>query len=363
MTKLFRKLALLVPVPLLVALTNVSVDPAHLFSSRYEEGAVEILLSGRNVANLAEYDERVFARLMAERMPRAPEVLVLGSSRAMLISSRLFPGKRVFNSAMSSATLPDLVGATELYRHRMPQAIVIGVDPWLFSAEFTRRIFGSQGIPLSEPYRQALVRWGSPVPAEIARASEGDRQRERWLELLSPSYFQASLGALARRATGSDTGTYSPTERTEAEGFVRLVDGSRSYPAQVRQRTAPDVAAEAARYAAGGVYFLMRSHEQLDPGLQAVFLHWIDELLARRVRLSFFLPPDHPIVHERMASRASFSGVPRTEAWIREQAGRRGIEVIGSYDPHACGLKGEDFHDATHARRDVVEALLGQGRR
>ena len=75
---------------LAVAATNYCVDPAQLFSGgNYEQGVADILLSGNNVANVSNYDERLLQKAYVNNLKRRNDVIVLGSSRSMQIKSHL----------------------------------------------------------------------------------------------------------------------------------------------------------------------------------------------------------------------------------------------------------------------------------
>src|SRR5437763_402947 len=58
-----RKLLFLLPIPVTVVLLNYQCDPANLFSQgTYERGVAAIVLDGKHVANVANYDERLMLR-------------------------------------------------------------------------------------------------------------------------------------------------------------------------------------------------------------------------------------------------------------------------------------------------------------
>src|SRR5580658_2331492 len=128
---ILKLLIIVVPVSLLIIGINYKVDPANIFTDKqYIAGIADILTKGHNVDNLSNYDQRLLQEQMIKRLQRAPDVVVLGSSRVMEIGSSFFPGKVVLNCGVSNAEINDLygiVGALDSL-DRMPHEMVIGID-------------------------------------------------------------------------------------------------------------------------------------------------------------------------------------------------------------------------------------------
>src|SRR5450759_77902 len=101
------RVALFVPLMLLMAAVSWHYDPGYLFRRAGEKPlrrVAQLLLSGHAVT-LSDWniDERLVMRYYVEQMwPwQAPDVLVIGSSRAMRISSSVFRGHTFFNAGVS----------------------------------------------------------------------------------------------------------------------------------------------------------------------------------------------------------------------------------------------------------------------
>ena len=106
--------------PILIILVSVNYfgDAARIFDPEYEREMSEILMSGRFITNINNYDERVFQKEVINRMAKAPEVLVLGSSRTMLINSSYFPGQTFFNNSVTGASIEDLISLFQVYKEK-----------------------------------------------------------------------------------------------------------------------------------------------------------------------------------------------------------------------------------------------------
>ena len=78
---LLKVLLLTLPVLAVVAGVNLLADPANLFQgARYEAGIARLLVEGKNVADIGDYDDRLVQKYYVGHLTQAPDILVLGSS-------------------------------------------------------------------------------------------------------------------------------------------------------------------------------------------------------------------------------------------------------------------------------------------
>ena len=106
----------------------------------FEKGIADILLSGHNVANIGNYDERLLQKDIIQNDQRQIDIIVLGSSRSMQINSQtindIFQDQIFFNHAVSGASVEDYIAILDLYleKNALPSTIIIGVDPWILNS-------------------------------------------------------------------------------------------------------------------------------------------------------------------------------------------------------------------------------------
>ncbi len=364
MKRLFLRLLLLAPIPALVVCVNFAGDPAHLFRSKlYCERIARLALDGKRVANLGNYDERLAQRFYVEHLVARPDALALGSSRSLQIGAELFPGRSFYNGSVSGASIEDLVGIYQLYvdRDLTPALLVLGLDPWLLN----RRSEQERWFSLVDAYERALARLNCQKYAQLTLRRKLHLGLKRWAEAISPSYFQASLQWLFHRyITGAATGRefYVPRDGELVAEDVKRADGSYDYPPAVTERTESQVATIAERYAADEPIYSLGGFQELDPGLCAIFEHFVDDCLAHGVKVIFFLTPYHPIVAKEIANRATYARVAEAESYFRDFGRRRAIPVVGSYRPDDCGVTSGDFFDGMHLRREAVNRLISSQR-
>jgi len=169
-----------------VASTNYCVDPAQLFSDgNYEQGVADILLSGNNVTNVSNYDERLLQKAYINNLKRGNDVIVFGSSRSMHIRSHLFPGMSFFNHGVSGASIEDYLAIYELYEQRkfVPSIVVLGLDPWILNQ-------------YSGQNRWKSLRWEYFSIANrlnINSNIDNDNESKKLMELISLPYLKESI--------------------------------------------------------------------------------------------------------------------------------------------------------------------------
>lgn len=81
------------------------------------------------------FNERKYILSHLEMIPK-PDVLVLGSSRIMLIDSKMFKDNlSIFSAGVSVATIPDIIAIWQHVKNlgKIPKYLIIYIDPWVFN--------------------------------------------------------------------------------------------------------------------------------------------------------------------------------------------------------------------------------------
>src|ERR1700730_4465845 len=220
MPKLLLKLSLFWPLVAGMVWINWTVDPARFFAPRtsvltagYEGAIVEDLCAGRVHSISGEYDQRVVIEELL-RIRRSLDVLALGSSVAKPLHSGLFPDSSFLNGAIHGGELEEAICVYELAWERgfRPKRVLIQFQGW-------GRMLGLRTNTV-EPTNEAVLgralrRMGIPLTNDdaddllghhfwpIEQAGEFKLEQDwRWLhpydKLISPRYFQMSVGVLMR---------------------------------------------------------------------------------------------------------------------------------------------------------------------
>lgn len=360
MRKFVKSLIVLCPLLFFIVAVNYLVDPVSMFRFKDAEKKIaEYLLQGKNVANFSNYHERLIQRYYVARISRRLEVAVLGSSRSMLIGKSLFPEKNFFNSSVDGATLEDLMATYWMYRDRklLPQRMIIGLDPWILNGKNGLRNY----LTIYAEYRKIRDHLRGNGP-DFNGLTDVSAKLAYFYNLISPSYFQLALGKFlkARITDTVDRKCYMTVNSIEDEAMVKLSDGTESFSAKERNLSVDSVRRRAISYASqvrvyGLADFAKIGQEQL--GLLKKFV-----ALVKRdgVEPVFFLCPYHPSAYSVFMDSGKYAIIKDVERCFRDLASQEAIEVIGSYDPGACGLTEFDFYDGMHPKEEAIVIIFNR---
>ena len=326
---------------LIVSSVNYAIDPAHLFHAKiYEQGIANLILEGKNVAGVTNYDERLIQKMVVSNMPEKKDVIVLGSSRSMQIRSALFPGMSFYNNSVSGATIEDFLAIYSLYEQHgiTPSIIVMGLDPWLLNANNNQ----SRWQTLGDEYRYIANKISAPLNV----GKNVSNTREKLIQLVSLAYFKQSVSdALSKK-----TGKYFATADNESTGNEILADGSLVYDVNTRGLSVADVEASAISYAKADPVYSLGDFSQIDKNLLNTFTLFIDYLQSKNIRCIFYLPPYHPAAYAILSQSDRYKIITEVENTFRQIAEQKGITVLGSYDPGRAQSAPDDFFDGMHPK-------------
>jgi hypothetical protein len=341
---------LAVAAPFLGMMTvNFVVDPASVFHDGPEAAMAAMLLAGRAVAGVIDYDERLVQKYVIDGLPSRLDVVIVGSSRAMAIRAGDFTGATFYNCSVSATVMDDLIALSgELAaKDRLPRRVILGIDPWLFSRAARHDgwkamraahddLLGSQPErpPVSDPL--AVIAW---LPS-------------RYAELVSPAYMQASLRSA--KAAGGRARPRAPAS-DETGGFISP-DGSHTYPRTVRSRGLAEIRQAAVRYTTEPDAYLERFTE-LDAGIADQLRALVRFLRSRGVVVDLLLVPFHPRTYDLLARSLTRIDLA-AESFTRRLADHAGVSVIGSLDPRKCGCDETEFVDGVHPRESCIRRVL-----
>ena len=336
---------------------NLAVDPANLFTgSKYEKGISTLLLQGENVTNLSNYDERLVQKYYVGGLTQPRQIVVFGSSRAMMISSDMFPGRVFFNNSVSGATLEDHVAIYELYRERnlRPALMILELDPWLLNRYNGQVRWKS----LENEYRSASKRFSgthSSLTGFPWASTSFGAQGGKLLELISPSYFQASIKALWQ---ASKTGQYTSTTDQVADTQIKRTDGSIGYDRKTRSMRADEVRSAAIAYVEEGSVYSLERFVALDPEYKNQLQDFLGALQTDGIRVVILLAPYHPDSYSRLIESNKYKIIVDAQHYFEQLAKSRGIPVMGSFSPADCGCNEADFYDGMHPKESCVRKIL-----
>lgn len=336
------------PILFIILGVNYLVDPANIFNSKYEKGIVNYLVQGYNVTNILNYDERLLQKYFIKKMHQCPNTIALGSSRVMLIDSKLVANSHFINNGMSSALLEDDLAIYSLYEKKgcKIDKVIFSLEPYLLNEN------PNYWNTLDQEYKDFSDKLINK-PGNNSLISQV-QVYSKYTQLFSTSYFKASLDYSLRNVRVS----YMPTKKVKNNGFTKLADGSIYYDKNYRNNSVDKVNELARNTIAKEIYGLSH-YPKISDESRILFTRFIEYLQEQKVEVEFLLSPYHPIVYEYFKNTKSYHMVFESEKYFRNYAKAHHIKIYGSYDPQKYNLSHADFYDGYHCKPMVLARLLG----
>ena len=330
---------------------NYYVDPGHVFSPpEYESGIVEILLSGTNVANLVDYNDRLVHKLLIQSADQPEDVVAIGSSRILALNSALFSGLSFRNHGLMSGTLQDQMAVIELYRQRkhFPPVVILGMDPWLLNRNSKQRRWRELSPEVS-----ALERF-LDTSGDMQHL-DGDDSLRKVKEMFSITYFKRALVQLLSFQTPRD---YFPTNENEGDFRILRADGSMAYEKRLRELSVEAVEASALALMSRNPVPTLEKFHEMDPWAMRMMGVMVSFLTERSVKVVLYLPLYHPSAYRSLIANERTRIVLDVEAHYLQLGETLGVPVVGSFDPGAVGCVKSEFYDAVHAKGSCIAKIF-----
>lgn len=358
MKRFLRKMAGFLPVIVMIAVINLIADPANIYEAEYETKAAGLLLAGKNIAGMTNYDERLLQEKIIRGENTCPETIILGSSRVMMFSEESLDISDYRNHGMSGAGVFDYLGILGVYEDcdKMPGRVILGLDPWVLNESDT---------DLRHQTLMAYIdRFETKIGAEGKRSQINLGFIQRKLQFLSIPYFQSSVKKLLLNPEEvlefkRDMDFYvlpDGFDIMEVEEAIRYTDGSTDSDKEEREKSIDDVNVDAKEYVTGAVYKI-EGYNRLHLPYCKYLEILVDYLQNRGIEVVFYLPPYHPYVYQRLVENPDYKNVFEAEEFFIDLAGKKGIDIYGAYNPALLGCTETDFSDGMHmVRRSMWKA-------
>ena len=196
----------------------------------------------------------------------------------------------------------------------------------------------------------------------IATRFTREMDKYSWMrELLSPAYFQQSLGLVGERlmaASRPDEAAeqiHAIDECVSQGAYTWCADGSVS-PPESRKSVAEVM--DILRTVDDGIVPLVNPDLDQLQNLQK----FVEILRQDKVELELFLVPIHPFMYQKWHDADDQKGFEAAEQIYRDFAAREGVPIFGTYDPQKLNMGPECFRDWVHPYPECLERVLDQAR-
>lgn len=362
MKKFIYNLLIYSPILIIIVVVNYFVDPAHRYARKNYVSVIVKMLDQGHVTNVDDnYDARRFQiSLIEHRAKTSIDILVLGSSRTMLISEKLFPGKTCLNLSVSGAGMNDEAALYQAcLRNQIEiKRVILLVDPDFFNETNS----GFSGKALEHDYQEYLRAIDKMKDSKKQSTHQDNSvsilkeieyiysELGRKTNILSLSYFQKAIRYLLIKKKHS----LCNTEHFDNPGNTIHTDGSWSYNEVFRNQPQKEIDRLGMHYHyKGWDHYHSLSSQKIEDLEQLV-----NYIRRNGSEVLIFNSSYHPYTYKRLITLREYRSMKTAMDFISEFASTHQLQVIGSFDPAKSNCDKTYFYDAHHMNASGIEKII-----
>ena len=317
-----------------VAVTNYVVDPGDVYRKRYVDKIIEGHGKDLHVTNVPDnIDDRTYKLKLCElNKNKSFDILVIGNSRLLTISSDMFPHSSVLNLALASGKLEDYVAFYQICKQNnihYDKVFFCADPPTLFNENFQETRWKN-----IEEYYYGFLNQEKGFDIDFSRFEN----------LFSLSYFQT---AVKEKKSKDMAFVNTPVNK----GKTYRKDGSLNYKRAVREMSLEAIDGMARTE----MLSMFNDFESLSEERKQLFDTLIQTFKKDGVEVLFFRSPYHPIFYKRIEN---IQGMKEGMEYMENYAKDNHIQMIGHFNPVEDSLSNKDFYDHVHPRSETMERLI-----
>lgn len=333
-----------------VGIWNLNKRFAPLLHDRQAvEEVADAFAAGKNYAT---FDLNINIRELRDahiaRLPRTPDVAVLGASHWQEAAVDLIGHKNFYNAHVHRDYYEDMLAMVEIFeRHgKLPRHLIISIRDNLFTPVAERTDFlWLPGIPY---YRAMASRLGIEQHSRFETLPV-----DTWRQLLSFSLLRTN----AWRWFTAPVAPHATEFREFKTLDTLLPGGSILWSADHRAIfTGERARAEALAFAAAR----RNDPPRIDPRGVASLERLLEYLQKHGVRVFLAHPPFNPVFYDAVAGSPFMAGLRQIEDLTVRLADRFALQIIGSFDPRRVGCEARMYIDAEHSSAECLGKVLDQ---
>lgn len=305
--------------------------------------AAKNVAQGKSIVGLENYDERLFQKQVFHNFESYPEIVIVGSSRSMMIQSAMLnTSEKVFNHSVSGASLEDYIAILGMYaqKNKLPKKIILGIDPWIFNKNNGQDRWKSLLLEYNFMSKEL-----SAKPLQIGVYND----RNKYLQLINFENTKNNMLHLR------DSHRIKIITDENIDAAIKRADGSIAYPFKTRFQDDSETQKQAKSYLSGQIYSVENFNELSNIELFETFVSYLSK---QGIKVELFLPPYHPTVYAYFANNIKYSKIIEVEKYLKNFASVNDITIYGSYNPSIFGFTSGDFTDGMHGKSLLSEKIL-----
>jgi len=342
-----------------IILFNYYEGPGNSFfhSDMLENKIADAFINHKKVIFPYNYNDRGVEKVYLEKLSTRPEVLVIGSSRAMPIGQDLFKNHTFYNGSVTSASLEDILSIYYLYQKKGdPKILVLSLDPWILDKNHGMKKWKFTFLSEYIAAKKLLLN----NSGKLSYLEKIKIVFEKYSQLLSSEYTYGSLKKCFLPPTvATDDVIIDPIGNPCPSCFIRLPDGTRLYPID-RELTTSEEADSASVYALQQYPNDYGNYTELDKNYISIFEHFIAYLVNHHIKVIFYLPAYEPIAYSAILTDKRYAMINEAEKYFISVALKYNFQVIGGYNPSKLHLQASDFVDDLHLKKKPIDTIFKQ---
>jgi hypothetical protein len=334
---------LILPFAIFIASINFFIDPAYVFSNgNYEKRVGEILLKGHNIDYLKNFDERLALKNLITQLPYTPNIVSIGSSRSLQMSSNFFPRKSFINCSLSHATIKDIVAVVGLLdsSKKLPAEIYLET-----STIITNTLASDEWQSIFQYYLYGLKNMN--IENEDNNLNpQFELFKKKCTALFSFAYFQNSILKIKKKKQNvlKDVDTQIP------QNFGRLFDFSVAFPREYQTRDTIKAISDA-------VIFTSKTSP---PKINIDNLNTIKKILvylkSKGVKVTLLNLPFQPDCYRIYDKKKEV--FKELQSGIKKFATEMELPLIGTFNPNDANLNRRNFWDQLHCDKPSLMTVM-----
>lgn len=323
-----KKLLFLFNFLFIVICINYYFDPGKKFID------YNLISEDKNILVLENIDERLLKASFILKDRGKKNTVILGSSRSMTIGEE---NKNILNLAVSGANLKDDLAL--LYRYilvnkKVPENIIIGIDPWVFN-----KVEDTRYKVLEEDYQKMI----NLINGENNKISKNIKVLKDLEYLIKISTLKDSISILKNRGLKRNKPINATNDSINEIGNVYLKNNRRlQYSRKMEDNFSNDN---------WKIYkdYQLSSFKEIDIERKKIFENFIIWARKEKINLIIYLPPYNPKHYKEYILKTPYNNLfNEIIKYIKELENKYSIKVIGTY--FDSSLKDSDFYDGIHKR-------------
>jgi len=340
-TFIVKILILILPYAFIIAGTNYYFDPANILTNgKYEAEVAKLLLKGHNLDRLKNFDERLALKNIISNLPYTPDIVTIGTSRSLEISSDFFPNKKFNNCSLSHANIKDLIAVVGLLDscNKLPKQIYL---------ETSSVIVNSSSLDEWESIHEYYDYW---LQKNFIENSNDNFKlhlfKKKITALFSFAYFRNSL--LSIKSGGGkkvvDVGSEVP------KGFGRFFDYSISYSDAYRKVDTLKAIADAE------IFTTKNATPKINTTDLQLLMKMIEYLKSKKVTVILLNIPFQPDCYNILNKRNKlFIDLSKD---IELFAMKNNVKLVGTFNPYEANIRRSQFYDQLHCDKAALKNVI-----